>query len=96
MFGGLCLVAQRMVSFLVLQSSHWDRKSWSVKVLCLLLTVSRVDLQCVIQAFPGHTHCLKISLKMLTSGCRVLYDKRDFRIPAVISWEVLKLPRSTC
>ena len=33
---GHCLVLQYVMSFLVLQSSRWDRKSWLLYVRCVL------------------------------------------------------------
>ena len=65
---GPCIVVQYFVSFLVLQSSRWEREGWlhnfkfssgcyvAVIVLCLFLTVPWVSLWCVIIAFPCHTH----------------------------------------
>ena len=61
---GPCFVVQYLVSFLVLQSSHWGRERWllkncfkchvTVSALCLFLTVQCVGLQCVIVVFPSH------------------------------------------
>ena len=60
-----CFVMQYLMSYLVLQSSHRGRDSWllyfncvAVSVVCLFPTVPLVGLQCVIVAFPGHTHTL--------------------------------------
>ena len=70
---------QCLVSFLILQSSWWERESWllcsvvlicvTVSVLWFFLMVPWVGLQCAIVVFPHHTHLLffKISL--------VPYDK---------------------
>ena len=60
---------QYLVSFLVLQSSHWGRERWllkncfkchvTVSALCLFLAVQCVGLQCVIVVFPSHTPMIK-------------------------------------
>ena len=62
---GPCIDVQYLVSFLVLQSSHWGRERWllencfkcrvTVSALCLFLTVQCVGLQCVIVIFTSHT-----------------------------------------
>ena len=56
------------MSFLVLQSTSWEKVStcialWrhvTVSILCLFLVAPWVGLQCAIVAFPGHifTHLL--------------------------------------
>ena len=66
---GPCFLMQYLTSFLVLQLSRWGRESWLLYfnchfdamwlfVFCVSLTVLWVGLQCVIGAFPGHTHLL--------------------------------------
>ena len=71
MFGSW-FVMQYLVSFLVLQSSHWGRDSWLLYFHCLLDVIwlsCSVSLRLrlpsmgwstrlVIVAFPGHTHLL--------------------------------------
>ena len=60
-----CFVVQYLMLFLVLESSHWGRESWSLNfncvpdsVLCLFLTMPCVGMQCMILAFSGHTQIL--------------------------------------
>ena len=62
---GPCFVVPYLVSFLiVLQSSRWGRANFVFLVSCgcyvlfLFLTVPWVGLQCVIVAFPAHTHLM--------------------------------------
>ena len=58
----LVLFCSNILSFLVLQSSHWGRESlvlWYVLLLVSLaffLVVPWVGLSYVVIAFPGHTH----------------------------------------
>ena len=67
MFVGVLCLVQYLVSFLVLHSSHlkWELVAWlwlsswclvAVSILCLFFVALWVGLQCVIVAFPGHTH----------------------------------------
>ena len=46
----------------------------TVGILCLFLTMPWVGLQCVIVAFPGHTHFLgsKVVVLLLLIHCLVL------------------------
>ena len=37
----------------------------TVNVLCILLTVSRIDLQCALVSFPSHTHLFNTKPKLL-------------------------------
>ena len=66
---GPCFVVRYFVSFLVLQSSRWERESWLLYFYCfldamwLLLFFASSSWYCglvcsVIVAFPGHTHLL--------------------------------------
>ena len=60
-----------MVALLEL-SSCWHV---AVSVLCLFLTVSWVGLQCVIVAFPGHTHFFPF--KAVAYGMKNISNKFD-------------------
>ena len=51
-----CFIMQYFVSDLVFQLSREGSVSWFLLFKRLFLAVPLVGLQCVIVAFPGHTH----------------------------------------
>ena len=52
----------------------------AVSVLCLLLVVLWIGLQCVIVAFPGHTHFLIQSKLFITSLVITEYSISDINL----------------
>ena len=70
---GSLFCCAEIASFLILQSSRWEREGWLLYfgchlngILCLFLMLPWFGLQFVNVAFPGHTHFLLL---------RVQYDK---------------------